>query len=531
MRAIIAAAGAADPPIPVVFALTRRTMGSALGRTVRATVAGFLTFEGLRDLPTVMHRLAAELRASFAARARNGMPAQPMFFSHPLATASQSAGGAYASVANAHGSSMADTGLGGIQEPPGGIQEPSGGTREPSTHIFASQASADVAQTLSAGVPARSYATHATASRGPMPRASHILSAHAAASYEPMSSAPHRHAAYAARGADNYYGPSPVTSHRAMYAGADDYYRRMPGETLRAPADASRRTMYPEADDYYARMSGASHHRAMYAGADDYGPLPSASRSLAAYAAMSDALHSRAMYAASGAEICMPSASHYDVYAGNGYFQPDAPHRAVYVDRDHYGQEVQGADALASNAPCAASGADATHGPMSGFSPSLGTHAASPYGAASGALAPYYKAISAGWMAAAGGDPAVAAAMFASTMRPSPPPPPPPHPQHYPSSHGSHPSTVGAASNAAIVAEAEASAAFLASRAARRQLVLSAEAGAWSPSAGAAPAVHAPPSTSTGGGIAAGGAGGSSADPPIGPSGPSGLRSPWHKRL
>lgn len=510
VRAIIAAAGAAEPPIPVVYALTRRTMGSALGRSLRASVAGFLTFEGLRDLPTAMIGLASELRASFAARARNGIPTQPMFLSHPSTTASQSAGGIDASAVYVDASSMAET-------------TAQGGFREPPKHRFASQAAADPAQRISAGTPAHSYARHAATSRGPMARAPHTLSAHAAASYEPMSGAPHSHVIHAASGTGYYDGPLSVASQPAVYADAGVYYGKTSGASYRATS-ASHRAMQTAADDYYTRMSGALQHRAMYAGAAEYyGPMPAESRSLAAHAAMSNAVHTDAMYAASVDKYYGPM--QHAMYAGNGYYDqvPVASHHAMYAGSEYYGQDVPGVEAPARLAMHTASGADATYGPMVGASPSLGTDAASPYGAASGALAPYYKAISAGWMAAAGGDPAMATVMFASTMGPNLPPPP----QLQPSSHGSPRSTVDTASTAAIVAEAEASATFLASRAARRRLVLSAGASAWSPtsSAGAAPAVHAPPPTSTSGGIAAGGAGGSS------PSGPSGLRSPWHKRL
>lgn len=57
-------------------------MGLALGRSLRASVAGFVTFEALRDLHTTMFALATELRASFAARAADtpGVVVAPVFF-------------------------------------------------------------------------------------------------------------------------------------------------------------------------------------------------------------------------------------------------------------------------------------------------------------------------------------------------------------------------------------------------------------------------------------------------------------------
>ena len=59
---IIASARAADPPVPVLFGLSRKKLGKALGIAVRSSVVGFSTFENLRGLPTRAIEMAAQLR-------------------------------------------------------------------------------------------------------------------------------------------------------------------------------------------------------------------------------------------------------------------------------------------------------------------------------------------------------------------------------------------------------------------------------------------------------------------------------------
>ena len=64
-------------------------MGRALGKSLRASIVGFTTFEALRDLQTVMFSLVTQLRASFAVRAEelrggagigNAQPVLPLFY-------------------------------------------------------------------------------------------------------------------------------------------------------------------------------------------------------------------------------------------------------------------------------------------------------------------------------------------------------------------------------------------------------------------------------------------------------------------
>ena len=78
VASILAACAAADPPIPVVYALSRKGLGRAIGRPAKVSAVGFLTFETLKGLQVRALELAAELRASWAARlAAGGAPAHP----------------------------------------------------------------------------------------------------------------------------------------------------------------------------------------------------------------------------------------------------------------------------------------------------------------------------------------------------------------------------------------------------------------------------------------------------------------------
>lgn len=69
---IIGACRAAEPPVPVLFALSRKKLGRALGKSLRVSVVGFLTFEALRGLHSRALEVAQQLRAEFALRVEAG---------------------------------------------------------------------------------------------------------------------------------------------------------------------------------------------------------------------------------------------------------------------------------------------------------------------------------------------------------------------------------------------------------------------------------------------------------------------------
>jgi len=60
--AVISAAREASPPVPVIFALNRKKMGTALGLKVRASIVAFLSLDDLRGLPARAMHLASEAR-------------------------------------------------------------------------------------------------------------------------------------------------------------------------------------------------------------------------------------------------------------------------------------------------------------------------------------------------------------------------------------------------------------------------------------------------------------------------------------
>ena len=65
VTAIVTDARNATPPVPVLFALSRRRLGNALGKSLRMAAVGFITFEGLQGLPTRAIELAARARAEW----------------------------------------------------------------------------------------------------------------------------------------------------------------------------------------------------------------------------------------------------------------------------------------------------------------------------------------------------------------------------------------------------------------------------------------------------------------------------------
>jgi ribosomal protein L7Ae-like RNA K-turn-binding protein len=65
---IIRACTTAEPAIPVIFALSRRKLGAALGKSLKASVVAFLSFENLKGLNTKACELAQALRNSFQAK-------------------------------------------------------------------------------------------------------------------------------------------------------------------------------------------------------------------------------------------------------------------------------------------------------------------------------------------------------------------------------------------------------------------------------------------------------------------------------
>jgi hypothetical protein len=67
---IVTAARAAEPPIPVFFALSRKRMGRALGKSVRVAAAALCSFENLHGLPSRALELLAQLREQGASPAR-----------------------------------------------------------------------------------------------------------------------------------------------------------------------------------------------------------------------------------------------------------------------------------------------------------------------------------------------------------------------------------------------------------------------------------------------------------------------------
>ena len=70
MKSIILSCGAADPPVPVVFALSRRGLGRALGKIIRIAVVGISNFDGdSKGLGGDMLRLAEALREEWLHRA------------------------------------------------------------------------------------------------------------------------------------------------------------------------------------------------------------------------------------------------------------------------------------------------------------------------------------------------------------------------------------------------------------------------------------------------------------------------------
>ncbi len=69
VRAVLEACAAAAPPIPAVFALTRKNLGRAVGKTLRVAAAALLSFEALRGLPQRAVALSAALKHAYNARA------------------------------------------------------------------------------------------------------------------------------------------------------------------------------------------------------------------------------------------------------------------------------------------------------------------------------------------------------------------------------------------------------------------------------------------------------------------------------
>jgi ribosomal protein L7Ae-like RNA K-turn-binding protein len=74
VAAIITAARGAQPPVPVVFALSRKALGAAMGSTLRVSAVGFYTFEALRGLHTTVLDLAMQLRATWRSRSAGEPP-------------------------------------------------------------------------------------------------------------------------------------------------------------------------------------------------------------------------------------------------------------------------------------------------------------------------------------------------------------------------------------------------------------------------------------------------------------------------
>lgn len=97
-------ATAREHNVPVIFALSRRKIGTALGSTLRSCVVGFYTFENLRGLNNQALEMAARLRASWSARNSGGS------VSNGSGSGSGSGGGAAGSGA---GSAAAAAGVAG----------------------------------------------------------------------------------------------------------------------------------------------------------------------------------------------------------------------------------------------------------------------------------------------------------------------------------------------------------------------------------------------------------------------------------
>ncbi len=62
LRVVQDAARVAEPPIPLIFALSRRKLGAALGLKLKATVIAFFTLENLRDESTALFAANAEAK-------------------------------------------------------------------------------------------------------------------------------------------------------------------------------------------------------------------------------------------------------------------------------------------------------------------------------------------------------------------------------------------------------------------------------------------------------------------------------------
>ena len=88
VASIGAAAAAADPPVPIVFGLTRKRMGRALGKSVRTSVVGLYSFENLRGLPQRAIEAVGRLRRGEGVETVLPLPAASVGGGLPVGVAS-----------------------------------------------------------------------------------------------------------------------------------------------------------------------------------------------------------------------------------------------------------------------------------------------------------------------------------------------------------------------------------------------------------------------------------------------------------